>query len=185
MDFIKHVSAPSENNFDDKGVSRLPVGTHSVKVHEVYIIDDRKSGLKNPIEKKNLPEWLDATPQMAVVFHNKQGVAVRRFNGKGFVRFDELAKKDRKSYDELGSEGYAVDKVTKMRLEDTDRSASCANIVNQFFEACALPEGSGYRDLVSCELNIIIEAEEFDGKTSDKVTGFRVLKQVAVKQETY
>lgn len=160
-------------NFPEGQSNILRDGTYDLKVKDVYFTSDHFASLKNPVVKDKLPEWKDATPQMAVVFWHQDGVTVRRFNAHGFVRYSELSESDRKDYDELGSEGYAVHKTKKTRVISKANTESCMNILNQFFDACGLPVGSTYEDLPNCMVQGKVVAREYGDKTYYDLASFK------------
>ena len=102
-------------------------------------------------EKEELPEWEDAVPQLAIVAMSKEGKGgiTHRFNGSGYVRYDELSKAQLKSGKYEDCNGYAVLEQDghKVRTEDPAKTESCKNILNQFFSALGMEEGSGVEDL--------------------------------------
>lgn len=171
-------SSAHVSNYPKGQTNILGVGTFDLKVSDVYLTNDHKKSLKNPVDKEVLPEWKDATQQMAVVFWHKEGVTVRRFNANGFVRYSELEEGQRKDFDELGTEGYAVHKKSKTRVIDEVRTASAINIINQFFDACGLAEGSSYLDLPGCMVSGSITAKEYGDKTFYELSSFKAVKSV-------
>jgi hypothetical protein len=175
MSLDKFKSKQFVPNYPEGAANVLKEGTYDLKITDVIITDDRHSGIKNPILKEKLPEWADATPQMGVVFYSPEGVTVRRFNGHGFVRFADLPENKRKDYDEIGSEGYAVHRTKKVRMVSKANTDACENILNQFFDACGLPEGSGYEDLVGVTVQGTIKAKEYSGNTYYDLTSFKAV----------
>ena len=102
-------------------------------------------------EKEELPEWEDAVPQLAIVAMSKTGKGgiTHRFNGSGYIRYDELSKAQLKSGKYEDCNGYAVKDVNghRVRTEDPAKTESCKNILNQFFSSLSMEEGSGIEDL--------------------------------------
>lgn len=183
-DFKNFKSSPHVPNYPEGETNVLPAGNYDLKVSDVYITSDHFSSLKNPVKKTNLPEWKDATPQLAVVFWHKDGVTVRRFNGHGFMRYTDMSAKQQKDYDELGTEGYAVHKTKKTRVISKPNTESCENILNQFFDACNLPEGSTYLDLPDCMVQGTIVDKEFGDKIYHELTTFkRVGSEVVIDEK--
>ncbi len=181
MDFNNYQSKKHVSNFPEGQTNVLGAGNYDLKIVSVHITDDQHIGLKSPKLKEVLPEWKDATPQVAVVFWHKNGVTTRRFNGHGFVRFADIAEAEQHLYDELGIAGYAVSKETGTRVISKKNTESCENILNQFFDACKLPEGSVLEDLPNCMVNVTIEHNDEYG--NDDVKSFKRIGVSSVIKE--
>lgn len=181
------------NNFPEGDVTTLKAGTYDLLVKSIHFTNDRMQSLKSPVRKANEPEWKDVTEQLAVVFWNKSGVSVRRFNATGYVRYSEIPDNKKHLFDELGTEGYAVSRKTGERRVDADRTEKAINIINQFFAACGLPEGSEPADLVGCEVRGTVTAKVWGTSTFYELTKFEsmtsasvvVTEEVTTEEEDY
>ena len=183
------------NTLPERNVNNLPAGWHTVRVSRIQEITDRSASLTEKKEKEREYEWNDVQPVLAIVYSNKAGSIVHRYNAAGFVRFDELPAKEQKNFF-ASKEGYAVNVKTKGRLIDTKRTADAGNILNNVFAAAKkinesgelekLPEsGCGIEDLAGCTLDVHVEAHTYDGKPQLRVIGHRLTSVGMVKAETF
>lgn len=172
MNKFKSYASAEPTGFGD-GVDKLPAGRQDVTIKQVYYTTDHYKTLKTAEKKATLPAWSDETDQLAIVFQNKNGVDVRRFNGAGFVRFDEMSEKERKGFIRLGDDGYAVNDQTKERLEDEERTAKCMRIVDQFFDACGLPVGSDPEKLLGRQVSVEVTHKTYKDKPVSEIGGFQ------------
>ena len=158
-----------------QGGNVLTPGRYDLLVTGVVFTNDRIRSIRNPQLKDNLPEWKDVTDQLAVTFVDKDhtGVITNRFNAFGFVRYSEIEESQREGIIPLGDEGYAVQESTMTRIKDETRTDACKNIINQFFEAAGLPEGSSPKDLVNKKVSGEVSERTYGEKTNMTVGSWR------------
>jgi hypothetical protein len=141
MEFFKNfkVSKPEFN--------LLPLGTHAVRLIRYEEVNSFQQ--YNGDEKLKLPAWKDATPQLAITVvaagDGKSGGMTHRFNGRGYVKMNELTDKQRKSGKYEDQQGYACslnDDNLLVREVSEQHTKECANIINQFAGALGVKEGS-------------------------------------------
>lgn len=178
MDFFKDfkVSKPE--------FALLPEGEQQVRLLRVEVLNSFQQYNGQP--KESLPQWANATPQLAITVvasaEGKNGGLTHRFNGCGYRKYDELTEKELKSGKYINVEGYACYKDADddiVREEDTDRTQSCANILNQFASAMQIEEGSdlmpaleeAIQDQVS--FRVTVTNDPYEGKDQLRLTRFR------------
>ena len=131
MDFFANfkVSKPEFN--------LLPIGEHELRVIRAEEVTSFQQFSGD--EKLELPEWKDATPQLAITVvaaeKGKSGGLTHRFNGRGYVKMSELSKEQRESGEYEDKEGYACslnDDGQLVREVSEQHTKECANIINQF-----------------------------------------------------
>ena len=100
-------------------------------------------------EKEALPLWADSMPQALYKLYcpDTKEFHTGRFQDHGCKEFDALTEKELKSgkFDIAGR--YAIDSKTKCRIVDEAKTEKCHSIMNEFFHALQMPEGSGFEDL--------------------------------------
>lgn len=163
-------------------VVTMGVGTHNVVVKQIVEVTDHDANLSGA--KKEDYRFSNVHDQLAVTFvraDGKPGIITHRINTMGWVRYDELSPKEQKACTKDPEKGYAIVKKTGARIEDPERTAKCANILNQFLNKLtkngvpvidALIEAGGLdADLiVGAECSITVEEKIYDGKASNRVT---------------
>lgn len=167
-------------NFQSKAIefNQLQPGKDiKVRINRFVFTDSRHEF--DGTRKSELPDYADATPQVAVVFVSTEGkgVITNRYNGCGYVRYAELTADQIKSSKYIDVDGYACIKNKQdelVRIEDPERTRSCENILSQLFAGAGLEEGSTMDDLQNAveenrELLIDVKAEEYEGKTQYRV----------------
>lgn len=137
MDFFKNfeVSAPEFN--------QLGVGEHVVRLIRAEEVTSFQQF--NGDEKIKLPDWKDATPQLAVTVvaaeEGKSGGLTHRFNGRGYVKMSELSPEQRASGEYEDKQGYACslnEDGLLVREISPAHTKECANILNQFAAALGI-----------------------------------------------
>jgi hypothetical protein len=141
MDFFKDfkVSKPEFN--------LLQPGEHVVRIIRAEEITSFQQF--NGEEKPKLPAWKDATPQLAITVvsaeEGKSGGLTHRFNGRGYVKYDELSDEQKASGEWEDHGGYACslnDDDILVREESEADTKDCANIINQFASSLGIKEGT-------------------------------------------
>jgi hypothetical protein len=188
MDFFKSfkVSKPE--------FALLAEGEHIVRLLRIEPLNSFQQYNGQP--KDELPEWANATPQLAATVvaaeEGKNGGLTHRFNGCGYRKYDELSEKEIKSGKYENIEGYACHKDADgdiVREEDPDRTQSCANIINQFAAAMRIEEGEelmpalekAIQDQVLFRVTVI--NDPYDGKDQLRLTRYRSVSAVAVEDD--
>ena len=161
--------------------------------HPVYIA---RWGLINSFKnidgtnKTKLPAWEDSTPQVFAILVSKSGKGsiVIRLNGCGYDKYEQLTKAQVESGKFEKAEDYAITDVKghMVRKENKDNTASCRNILDQFFGALDLPLKSGIDDLDQAvedqrPMLITVTKTDYEGKPQFRASRYR--KVTAVKQE--
>ena len=76
--------------------ARLTVGKHIVKLVEWLVLHSRVQW--DGQEKTSLPEFVDPTPQLGIMFRDENGnVGWHRFNVYGYRRWDDLTDEQQSS----------------------------------------------------------------------------------------
>lgn len=178
MDFFKDfkVSKPEFN--------LLPTGEHVVRIIRMEETDSFSQF--NGEAKLKLPAWKDATPQLAITVvaaeEDKSGGLTHRFNGRGYVRYDDLSDKQKKSGDYEDHDGYACtlnEDGLLVRIISEENTKSCANILNQFAAAVGIKEGTSLEKGLSkaiadqSQLRTTIINEPYEGRDQLRLTRFK------------
>lgn len=185
MDFFKDfkVSKPEFN--------LLPVGEHVVKMIRAEGVTSFQQFSGD--EKDELPEWKDATPQLAITVvtaeEGKSGGLTHRFNGRGYTKMDELTAEQVASGKYEDKKGYACslnDDDLLVREVSEKHTKECANIINQFAAAIganekeklgvaltrALAEGTQFR--------VTVINKPYAGKDQLRLSRFKVMSAATV-----
>lgn len=133
--FGNFVSTASQSN-------QLGEGTHAVRT---YSAEQTNSFLNSDgTEKKENRPWSNPTIQVLVKFctEDMKNWHTHRFQMQAWRKGDTLTKAELKSgkYEVAGR--YAIDSVTKERIVDEEGTLKCMSIVNEFFHALGMEEGS-------------------------------------------
>jgi len=176
----------------NKNVVLLSYGKHHCKIVKAWETDSRhRSSSDSDLKTDNeLGEWIDPTPQVAVMFQGidpdtekPTGVIIRRFNLKGYTRFEELDDELVKSCFQSGTESYAVHEVTHTRIASEERTMQAINIFNEFLDACGIPIGYTFEGddplevLIGKEINIVVDRKTYDGRNIPVVTKVEAVKE--------
>ena len=158
-----------------------------------YVMTDSRHNFDGS-DKDDLPEYEDATPQLAVVFVSTtgEGVITHRYNGQGFKKYSDLSAKDIQSGKFINIDGYACTKDRKgtlVRIEDEEKTKSCHSILSGLFNSLGLPEGSGMEDLdraVQNEYTLAIDivSEDYEGKEQLRVKRTRKVGEQSEAQKS-
>ncbi len=157
----------------------LAIGTHIVTLVKIFMID---SFTNINGSAKDDSVWNEPTPQLAVQLGNDKGVITSRLNGVGYVHTDAMDPEEMKTLELVDVEGYAAKDLGDgkfQRVVSEDNTEACSNILNRFFHACSVPEGSTIEQLMvmakdnKIQLEIEVEANEWDGKTRSEVKSFK------------
>lgn len=188
MDFFKSfvVSKPEFN--------LLPVGEHLVRIIRAEEVTSFQQF--NGDEKIELPDWKDATPQLAVTVvsaeEGKSGGLTHRFNGRGYVKMSELSKEQRESGDYEDHDGYACslnEDGLLVREVSEQHTKECANIINQFANAIGLKEGTklgkGIAQAIADQtpIRVTVVNKPYKGKDQLRLEKFKAYSAVAVKAD--
>lgn len=146
--------------------------------------------------KDELPEWQNATPQLAVTVvaaeEGKNGGLTHRFNGCGFDKYDELTEKQIKSGKYVNVGGYACYKDGDgdlVRQESEENTKACENIMNQFAAALQIEEDSdlyeGLEQAIADQtpFRVTVTNDPYDGKDQLRLNRFRSVAKVAVADD--
>ena len=146
-------------SFTSKKAEFAQIG--EVSNHEFAIGKIMQTGSFHKLDgtlKDPLPAWSDECPQYAMTFFsttekdkdgNRLGIT-RRFNGLGYVKYEELTREQQESGKFSDEKGYACEIAKdekKYRLVSPERTGACRNILNQLFVAIGMKEGSTLNDL--------------------------------------
>lgn len=178
-------SAPDYKNLGE-------VKDHPVRLVRAELTDSRTNF--DGTEKENLPDYADATEQLACVFISEegQGSIVHRYNGAGYVKFAELSEKQKQSGKFTEIDGYACIKKGQdfVRIEDEEKTKACANIMSQMFDAFGLEAGSGMEDLNTVIEErrvalITVSKEIWNEKEQYRVARLRKARKVMAQDEQF
>ena len=161
---------------------KLGEGTHNVRLVSVKETDSAHN--YDGSLKENLPEYSDATEQLAITVVSTEGKGgmTHRLNGQGYLRFTDLTDDEVKSKKFTNINGYAcaVNPSSKKleRIPDEGKTKSCDNILDQFMAACKMEEGSGLDELDGVianqtEFQVVVINDEYDGKDQFRIKAFK------------
>ena len=168
------------------------VQDHPVRLVRAELTDSRTQF--DGTEKENLPDYVDATEQLACVFVSAEGKGsiVHRFNGTGFTKYDELTAEQKKSDKIINIDGYACVKKGEdyVRIQSEERTKACQNILNNVFDAFQIPAGSGMESLndVIEERRvalITITKDEYQGKEQYRVARLKKMRKAVATDEQF
>ena len=190
ISFGDFVSDRPETNL----VELAPNAWHRVRIVRTVECTDRNASLTEPTLKEKVPEWVDPTAQLAVIFQGKDGSIIHRYNACGFKRFDELPVKEQKNFYSVN--GYAVGVKNKMRVVDPKRTGDAVNIFNNLFASCkklnettgvyeVLPIGSSVIDLKGSELEVFVDSHVYEGKNQLRVTKTRRFSELVTADKDF
>lgn len=133
--FGNFVSTASQSN-------QLGEGSHAVRV---YSVEETNSFLNGDgSEKKDLPAWSNPTRQVLIKFctEDMKSWHTHRAQLDAWRKGDTLTKAELKSGKFEIAGRYAVDSVNKVRIIDEEGVVKCMSIINEFFHALKMEEGS-------------------------------------------
>ena len=171
---------------------QLTEGKHIVRftrVEEVGSFHNYDGSLKT-----DLPEWDNETPQLAVTMvaaeDGKSGGITHRFNGCGFLKYEDLSEKQLKTGKYVDIQGYACyehkegDQTFTMREESSENIEACDNILDQFSAAMGFEEDSDFYESLESAIaeqktvEITVVSKVWDGKDQLKVERFKSASKV-------
>jgi len=148
--------------------------------------------------KDSLPEWANATPQLAITVvaaeDGKNGGLTHRFNGCGYRKYSELSEKELKSGKYENISGYACykdDDGDLVREEDAIRTKSCENIVNQFAAALHIKEGADLMDALQeaiqdqVRFRATVVNEPYEGKDQMRISRFKAVASTVTAEAEF
>lgn len=188
MDFFKSLKVTKPE------FQLLAEGEHVVRLLR---IETMTSFLQyNGQPKDELPEWQNATPQLACTVvaaeEGKSGGMTHRLNGAGYAKYDELSEKEIKSGKYEDVKGYACYKDNEgdlVRLESDERTDACKNIMMQFAAALQLEEGTNVieslQEAIQAQttFRVTVVNDPYEGKDQYRLSRFRSLAVVTAKDD--
>lgn len=126
----------------------LALGKHIVSLISISFID---SFLNANGSAKTESIWSEPTPQIAVKVGNETGGLMHRFNGLGYLHTDSVDPDEMESLGLVDMDGYACKELENGKFErivSEDNTEACKNILNKFFWACNVPEGTTLDELM-------------------------------------
>lgn len=151
--------------------------------------------------KPETKEYEVPTPQLAITVvaaePGKSGGLTHRFNGQGYVKYDELTDEQKQDEAYLNIDGYAAclhsyDEKTDTyvpdpengtlmaRIVDEKRTRDCKNILMQFCSAAQLKQDANLFDELSriesdpeATFIVNVTVEEYNGKDQYRLSGFK------------
>jgi hypothetical protein len=188
MDFFKDfkVSKPEFN--------LLPAGEHVVRMIRAEEVTSFQQFSGD--EKVKLPDWKDATPQLAITVvaaeEGKSGGLTHRFNGRGYVKMSELSAEQRASGTYEDHDGYACslnEDGLLVREVSEKHTKECANIINQFAGALGIKEGSKLGKAIATAIadqvtfRVLVVNKPYQGKDQLRLERFKAMTAVTVKAD--
>lgn len=138
------MSNPVFGNFvsSEPQSNQLSEGTHAVRVHCVEETNSFLNG--DGSEKKEERLWSNPTRQVMAKFFCPELKAwhTNRFQLDSWRKSDSLTKAELKSGKYSVAGRYAIITATKERISDPEGVDKCNNIINEFFHALKMEEGS-------------------------------------------
>jgi len=171
----------------------LQSGDHVVSLIEMRVLNSRVNWDES--DKTELPDFVDPTPQLGIMFGNEHGVQWHRFNIYGYVRWDELTD-DQQGDDKyaqvvFGKTVYACKRHANgnlVRIKDKKRTEDAESFLDQFL-ACVNGTGKTVADACAeaiagkTEFVVSLEDDEYEGKDQIRVSGFSKVKQLGSTTE--
>jgi hypothetical protein len=193
MDFFKDfkVSKPEFN--------LLPAGEHVVRMIRAEEVTSFQQFSGD--EKVKLPDWKDATPQLAITVvaaeEGKSGGLTHRFNGRGYVKMSELSAEQRASGTYEDHDGYACslnEDGLLVREVSEKHTKECANIINQFAISLGVTEEQIKKGIKLGKLipeaianlvtfRVLVVNKPYQGKDQLRLERFKAMSAVTVKAD--
>jgi len=157
----------------------LAVGSHIVGLIKIFLIDSF-TNLNG--SAKDDSAWSEPTQQLAVTVGNDKGVITTRLNGRGYMHTDSVDADYLEKNGLVDVDGYVAKELKNgkfERIDSEENTEACTNILNRFFHACAVPEGTTLEELMqlakdnNIQLEVEVKSAEYDGKTHNEVKGFK------------
>lgn len=162
----------------------LPTGEHNLRVTRIEFVNSFEKYNHQAKEKEF--EWKDAVPQMAVTVvaaeKGKSGGLTHRFNGLGYMRWDdpEITDKMRKTaHNKSGYYCVEDEEGDIVRVPSEKRTQQCKNIMNQFALSLGIKEGDnlveGLNDAIAEQrtFRATVINDPYQGKDQLKLAGFK------------
>lgn len=125
----------------------LQAGQHATEISEVSLVESEPS-----------TQWADRTAQLKVAFKNAAGSITRWYNTIGYKSISDfptgIAPKGfefRSS--ESGNENYLVNIKTGLRVENDEKSETCATMLGELLEDAGIPAGTDFSDEATGEVD--------------------------------
>jgi hypothetical protein len=161
---------------------KLPEGSHGVRLVSYKETDSFHN--YDGSMKEVLPEYCNPCEQLAitVVSVAGKGGITHRLNMEGYTKFADLTDKEVQSgkFTDIAGYACAVNPKTKKleRIPDAGKTVTCENILDQFFSAVQLKEGSTINDLDTAiadkyPFEIVVVNEPYDGADQLRISRFR------------
>jgi len=160
--------------------------------HAVRLLSYRESDSFHNYDgslKEELPDYTNACEQLIIVIASTsgKGALTHRINLEGYDRFADLTKEEVASKKFTDVDGYAcaIDQKSKklVRLTNKERTAVAEGILDQFFSAIQLKEGSGIEDLDRAiadlyPFEVVVINEPYLGKDQFRINRFHKARVV-------
>ena len=172
----------------------LPAGEHVVRMIRAEEVTSFQQFSGD--EKLKLPDWKDATPQLAITVvaaeEGKSGGLTHRFNGRGYTKMSELSQEQRASGDYEDHMGYACslnDDGILVREASDQHTKECANIINQFANALGIKEGTKLGKALAAAIanqtkfRVTVVNKPFEGKDQLRLERFKAMSLETVKAD--
>lgn len=156
----------------------LGVGKHVVRLIRILMIDSF-TNLNGSAKEDSI--WSEPTPQLAVQVGSDKGTITTRLNGLGYLHTDQVDQEYMEKNGFVDVEGYVATPLENGKFERVISDANCeacANILNRFFHACAVPEGTSLEELMvlakdnDIKLQVEVVANEYDDKSRNEIKYF-------------
>lgn len=166
--------------------NQLGEGSHAVRV---YSIEQTNSFLNSDgSEKKEERLWTNPSKQVLVKFctADMKTWHTHRFQMDAWRKADTLTKAELKSGKFEVAGRYAIDSKTRERIVDEEGVAKCMNIINEFFNALKMVEGSS--DITPAILDarlltIKIVNKPYLDEEQLRITSFKMYKEPVEKED--
>jgi hypothetical protein len=168
----------------------LGTGEHELRITRVEFVNSFEKYNHQPKDKEF--EWKDAVPQMAVTVvaaeKGKSGGLTHRFNGLGYMKWDDPEITDKMRKTALNKSGYYCitdEEGDIVRVPSEKRSQQCKNIMNQFALALGIKEGDnlieGINDAIANQktFRATVINDPYMGKDQLKLAGFKASAKVS------
>lgn len=177
----------------------LKAGEHLVTVLEAKLSDSFH--LFDGTKKKDLPEWADPTPILAIKIKGEGGSFIHNLNLLGFSKFMEMDDEFIKEYGVQEVNDYAIiknglldedlkdpdlDDEAIVRIPDPDRCTQCETYINRLMWAVYEEDGFTIEELLETlnsgdvQIRVMIEEDPYKNNKGVEVTGYKLTKFMPV-----
>ena len=165
---------------------QLPEGTHGVYVHSVEQTNSFLNG--DGTEKADASPWSNPTRQVIAKFFcpERKEWHTHRFAMDSWRKGDSLTKAELKSGKFEVAGRYAIVSATKERIVDSEGVEKCMNIINEFFHALRMEEGSSDISEAIADkrlLTIKIVNKPYLDEEQLRITAFKQYKEPVEKED--